>query len=778
MKHRRLVSGIVIFLLIGLTSVAFANHHFQSISNSFPVPEQTFDVHAANRTLDKLAIKLSIQNLNSEDLNQAANQLAGLKEHATNCVEHSQSELDRIQKLWKETPAEIKNEAELTSLQKYLKMKKNEYTEQRSECRLFVLRANEAISAFSKTAESLSKQQLLKPEPRFWARLFANTTLSHPLLKNFDHKLFLENSGLQHFDWLISTIIGLFLITGIFLGLSIRRATKQRLPDIPHITLSGKLKYTITSVIKRYIVAFLFIAALAIIASVLGLFSRQTTYLMMASYTSLIYVFVLMLLHFFFYPFHEDDSLSGLSSHIARLLLIRVKLLITLCFIGAIFYILFYQQSLNENIPELARTIFITLFAISLISILWLINRIPKILSAHKVLRIIISIFLTALLVAIIAAEWFGYQQLVTFILRAIALTLICGFIAYILHQVVVGCLRSLSQAHYQWQKDLREYLGIKPQQNLSELICLRILLFILIWGALILILLKTWGISTIQYQHLISSINDGFKVAGIDIIPSRIISALFFFTIAIFLTRWFRAIIEHHTGEHVNRGSQQALAAIVGYVGFSIVLLFALLIAGVNFAGLAIIAGALSVGIGFGLQNIVNNFVSGLILLIEKPIKPGDRIMVGDIEGFVKKISIRATQIQTLQYSDLIVPNAEIVSRQVTNLMFKDFYGRISVAVGVSYGSDTELVRQTLMEVASMHPEVINEEGPYQPIALFKEFGDSSLNFKLYCVIRNVNLKYIVASELRFAIDKAFREKHITIAFPQRDVHIRDWTK
>ena len=238
------------------------------------------------------------------------------------------------------------------------------------------------------------------------------------------------------------------------------------------------------------------------------------------------------------------------------------------------------------------------------------------------------------------------------------------------------------------------------------------------------------------------------------------------------------RAVIEHHTGEHVNRGSQQALAAIVGYVGFSIVLLFALLIAGVNFAGLAIIAGALSVGIGFGLQNIVNNFVSGIILLVERPIKPGDRIIVGDTEGFVKKISIRSTQIQTLQYSDLIVPNSEIVSRQVTNLMFKDFYGRISIDVGVIYGSDTELVRQTLLEVANNHPEVVSEEGPYQSWSLFKEFGDSSLNFALYCIIKNVNLKYAVASELRLAIDKAFREKHITIAFPQRDVHIRDWTK
>ncbi len=778
MKLRRLISGLVIFLLISLFSVVFANHHFQSISNSFPDTKIQFDVHSANRTLDKLAIKLSIQNLNATDLGSAAKQLTQLKSQARNCVEDSQDELSRIQKLWKETPAEIKNEAELTSLQKYLKMKKGEYTEQRSECRLFVLRANEAISAFSKTAETLSTRKLLKPEPQFLARLWANFKLTGPVLQNFDSKLFLKNSGLKHFDWLISTIIGLFLLTGFFLGLSIRRSIKQKLPDIPKTNFIGRLQYTLASTTKRYIVMLLFTLAFTISFSVLGLFSKQTTYLMQIGYTSSLYILILMILHFFFYPFHENDSFSGLTTHISQLLLVRIKLLVTLCFVGTIFFILFYQQPLHENIPELARTIFITLLAISLLSILWLINRAPKMLNAHKVLRLITSILLTLLLVAIIAAEWLGYQQLVTFILKAISLTLIYGFIAYVFHKIVVGCLRSLSQAHYSWQKDLREYLNIKPKQNLSELVCLRVLFFILIWGALTLALLKLWGISAIHYQHLISSINDGFKVAGIDIIPTRIISALFFFTIAVLLTRWLRAIIEHHSGEHVNRGSQQALAAFVGYVGFSIVLLFALLIAGVSFAGLAIIAGALSVGIGFGLQNIVNNFVSGIILLVERPIKPGDRIMVGDTEGFVKKISLRSTQIQTLQYSDLIVPNSEIVSRQVTNLMFKDFYGRIAVGVGVIYGSDTELVRKTLLKIAAEHPEVIDEEGAYQPWALFKEFADSSLKFKLYCVIKNVNLKYVVASELRLAIDKAFRELGITIAFPQRDLHIRDWTK
>jgi small-conductance mechanosensitive channel len=217
-------------------------------------------------------------------------------------------------------------------------------------------------------------------------------------------------------------------------------------------------------------------------------------------------------------------------------------------------------------------------------------------------------------------------------------------------------------------------------------------------------------------------------------------------------------------------------MTTIGGYIGFIIAILIGLSTAGVNFANIAIVAGALSVGIGFGLQNIVNNFVSGLILLFERPIKTGDWISVGGTEGFVKQISVRSTRIQTFDRADVIVPNSELISQQVTNRTLHDAFGRVTIPVGVAYGSDTELVRDLLLQIANDHPEVVKtgEVPPAQ--VLFQAFGDSTLNFELRCIIRNVSLVLVVSSEMNFAIDKRFREHKIEISFPQRDIWIRSW--
>jgi len=218
-------------------------------------------------------------------------------------------------------------------------------------------------------------------------------------------------------------------------------------------------------------------------------------------------------------------------------------------------------------------------------------------------------------------------------------------------------------------------------------------------------------------------------------------------------------------------------MAAILGYIGFAFAFIMALIIAGVNFTGLAIIAGALSVGIGFGLQTIVNNFVSGLVLLLERPIRIGDRIVVGTVEGYVRRINIRSTVIRTLERTDLVIPNADLVSGQVTNLVYRDTQERTSIFVGLAYGSDVDLAKQVLIDLACEHPEVINDDH-IKPTVLFTEFADSCLTFELRVVIADVHNRPGIRSDLHFAIDKAFRKHNISMAFPQQDLHIVDWPK
>jgi potassium efflux system protein len=225
-----------------------------------------------------------------------------------------------------------------------------------------------------------------------------------------------------------------------------------------------------------------------------------------------------------------------------------------------------------------------------------------------------------------------------------------------------------------------------------------------------------------------------------------------------------------------MDRGAREAMVAIISYLGIAIAVVVALGVAGMEFSNLAIIAGALSVGIGFGLQNIVNNFVSGLILLFERPIKTGDWVVVGSTEGYVRRISIRSTQIQTFDRADVIVPNSELISSQVTNWMLYDQRGRVRIPIGVAYGSDTQLVKEILLRLASEHPLVVKDKSSPEPFVLFRDFGDSSLDFELRCFIQNIDKRLTVISDLNFAIDQAFRENGIEIPFPQRDLHVRNW--
>jgi len=217
--------------------------------------------------------------------------------------------------------------------------------------------------------------------------------------------------------------------------------------------------------------------------------------------------------------------------------------------------------------------------------------------------------------------------------------------------------------------------------------------------------------------------------------------------------------------------GAAFAMAKIVRYTINFIALFIAVETLGVDLTALAAGAGVLLVGIGFGLQTIAQNFVSGLIVLLERPVKTGDFIRVSDTYGRVKNIGMRATQVVTLDEVTILIPNSELISAQVTNHSVPTEQVRTRVTVGVAYGSDVPLVRETLLACAHAHENVLKSP---EPAVFFAEFGDSSLNFTLYFWHASPGLAPKIASDLRFAIDDAFRQAGIAIPFPQRDLHVR----
>ena len=220
-----------------------------------------------------------------------------------------------------------------------------------------------------------------------------------------------------------------------------------------------------------------------------------------------------------------------------------------------------------------------------------------------------------------------------------------------------------------------------------------------------------------------------------------------------------------------IEEGTRYVFRRITEYTIMIIGVIVAFQTIGINLTGLTVIFGLLSVGIGFGLQNIASNFISGLILLFEQPIRVGDRITVGDIEGDVEEINIRSTTIRSLNNISIIVPNSEFISSRVVNWSHGDRKVRIDLHVGVSYESDLDLVLKCLKEVALENREVLKKPAPD---VLFAEFGDSSWDLELRVWIAEPKRHYHVRSDLNCAIVRKFRENGIEIPFPQRDVHIR----
>jgi len=766
------IKGLCLFLCLTLSGPLCAK---EQNTNQF------FNAARANKTLDKLSIKLSIQNLNVNDLEDAAKILTTLQNDANQCIVQVDNNLKEINKLWTEAKIDtIKSEGqstkELTSVQAYLNKKKEKLNEWKSECRLFSIRAKEAIDAYSNTIKKLHTEALLKTKPTVWQRLSGTAQLSKEIHAKFNGELFFERSGLKLFNWFTAILFFMLLGIGIFMAIKIRSPLKQYLRKEPE-NFPQRLKNSLVASLGKYRYQIIIFSITSLFLTLQGFRYHDLNYLMLISYGLLIFSLFLASAYFLFFPYQFEKSITSLSKSLAKTLTLRLKIFAHIFLISYVIFILFHDQSFSTSAIDLARTFFLTLVAISLISILWLINRLPILLQEYRVSRFIFSSILTFFLIFIIVAEWLGYQLLVTYILKGLMFTIAAGFIAWLLHRMVTVLLDHFTNDTSSFQEYIRDALGVKRYEEMAELTLLQLALYILIWGGFGLLLLKVWGISETNFRILTKSLTKGFKIANFDIIPVQILSAILFFVISFLFIRWLKTTLARRKTVEARRGAQEALASIVAYTGIIIITLVALIIAGVNFAGLAIIAGALSVGIGFGLQSIVNNFVSGLILLIERPIKPGDRVIIGDKEGYVKKISIRSTQIKTLDYFDVIVPNSEIVSQQVTNLMFHDFYGRVKIEIGVAYGSDTELVKKLLFDIASNHPEVVKDDPRYKIWVGFVNFGENALNFKLFCAVRNVNLRYDVLSELNLQIDKAFKEHDISIAFPQRDVHIKDWT-
>ena len=382
-----------------------------------------------------------------------------------------------------------------------------------------------------------------------------------------------------------------------------------------------------------------------------------------------------------------------------------------------------------------------------------------------------------AIVVAIVVCALTGYLPLARFLAQQLIVTGSILALVYLLLLWVDGFAQGLSDDGTVTGRWLRRGAGLQRREQLALPISL-ILKFIVLVLSVPLIMLQ-WGYTWPDIREWYRQLFFGLHIGNTEVTLGALLASVMVFGLGYAGARLFQGWLDAQVLQPagISGGVRQSIRTGVGYVGIMVAALAAFSYAGFNLSSLAIVAGALSVGIGFGLQNLVNNFVSGLILLAERPIRIGDLVVVGGEEGYVRKISVRSTELETFDRANVLIPNSYFISEKVKNWTFRNNICRIVIPVGAAYGSDPRQVQSVLLTVARDHPEVLTAP---EPSVTLDEFAAASLRFTLYAFVGDIAKSGQVRTDLAMAILDAFDKAGIAIPCGQTDITIRnmDWLR
>ncbi|TCT05232.1 DUF3772 domain-containing protein [Aquabacter spiritensis] len=374
-------------------------------------------------------------------------------------------------------------------------------------------------------------------------------------------------------------------------------------------------------------------------------------------------------------------------------------------------------------------------------------------------LRLVIWLVLGGIIVALAA----GYVSLAAFVAARILVvtTVLAGL--YLLNALVDAFFAGLRpDTHH--AKIVSKTLGLRPNRLDLIGVVIAALLKLALLASAALLVAGSWGTSTADILDTVERATFGIRIGNTTITLWNVVYALLLLLIGIFLARslqrWISGKLLPRTD--LEPSLQTSISTVVGYVGMIIVIAVAMSEVGLNLENVALVAGALSVGIGFGLQSIVSNFVSGLILLAERPIRVGDTINVKGEEGYVRRISVRSTEIETFERSTVIVPNSDLITGMVKNFTHSNTTGRVIVAINTTYDADVDEVRDILVGCACDHPQVLQSPPPRVFLSKLLEGG---MGFELRCVVANVDYGLTVKSDLHVSILTRFRKAGVGIA-------------
>jgi len=735
----------------------------------------TFSQFEANNAISELSVlqdTLNDESINEPIIKDVRGRSLSLRASALNCVDEIEPLVETL-KLEVEALEQINPEVDIEIYER-LSEARNKLTKEDAQlknCSLTVVRSTRIIDLSNKLLNDLTTESLSEKGTNI---IEAITSL--PKQVSLLPELFLDKT-LKQINSQSLTLFALFLILGFSFGFFIGDQIKK----IQYYEIFKSLERDLILSLRALFKPFGRVQAPIVFGS-LGIAAAASLSLSVSISESWIIrlaisPFLVTVLNVFtnwvtssFSPIEIEGEKKKDQAKTLKQKLRFLSLVLVLS------YIIFGPEWLTSDVASQQSLIRIGIVSVLVISMMSVLNSVSAVFLSQGQYGILKMLGYSALSISFLA-ELSGFHNLSSFILSGFMITLLSAYILWSLLALTDTSVDWINSSTNIASIKIRNVLNFTRDTGKPKLAIYQLFFDAVFWIVFISVLFRIWDPTGTVIGTVSSYATDGIPMGDIRIVPTNIIAGIIAFAILSGITGWIKGWMDRRWLRQItsDRGARDALVTIVGYTGFTISLLVGLSIGGINITGLAVVAGALSVGIGFGLQSIANNFISGIILLFERPIKAGDFVSVSDVEGYVKKISIRATEIETLDNQDMLIPNSELISGRVTNWVLHNPYGRLKIKIGVSYGSDVEKVKTILETVSSDHDQVITDSSASPPKALFMGFGDSSLDFELRVRILDIRKRYDVLSDLNFEINHQFSKEGIVIPFPQRDIHIKE---
>ncbi len=732
---------------------------FALIGTAYPkdVPYTQFDAQTATLQIEKISNQLAKRTFNYDELYNTVKLIKALQEKANKCVNHGKTQLQNIDDL-------LKNNAISSELTKgqdaryhYLINKRAMNAKTTAECVFFNYRSQELLNDINAKMAHTHLSTLLTRTAPIWSLIDRQLFFSFHLNK----EVLYQSTGIDKLNRLDLIVLALILISGVVCAFLFH---KKPINSPNNTIKNSPVNYSIIKTFSEDLPFLIpiFLAALYShwvllnikpIPGIVLLFDGLLTYLIIISLLRLCLTLI-------------TQYRSSLTESLVKDILKRFTVLMTLLLFGYIAVVLLKGQWIPPSLLHFRFTVFITLLNLALWWLSWLIFQLPFFKREHSLpLRTIAKILLAEIFIFTILMAWFGYNDFaIYFIPNMIATILVIAIVARGTH-LLSSIYYVLDDPNRPFSKRIHAWMGLSSRKKLIELLVIRIVLSIGLALFSLFILMKIWGVSQYYIDHLKGMYLVGFSIYGINVWPQRIVRGIIIFCLILMIGRGLSTYIGRSRSFKGETYRQDTMATLVTYTIFAFAVFIALLIAGIDFSSLALIAGALSIGIGFGLQHLASDLVSGIILLIRKPVAPGDLVIIDNTEGYIKKIRLLSTQITTLSHADVIIPNSNLINKSFTNYTFhNNKICRIGCQIILDSNSDLELVRQLLINVANNNPNVI-QEPPYNPTVGFTLTPSHNSLFvivDLWYFIKNVALKESISSDIHFAVITALKDHGI----------------